>query len=183
MIKKKKRKQKVLAAGFVLFCFVFLVSHLHSLLIFYVKQNGKHSTWCGRATRILWPSSRWRRGSTSSRAARGLGGDGAQVTAREAGGDTQGALLFTTDIYILQNYHSEGKWNLLNIVWDTKERQKSSKDVQNNKLFCGSQILSLFLSYWATTSWRLKRFTVSQDKALSPLCLWERLNSVMLNSG
>lgn len=143
------------------------------------NRSGQHSTWCGHAAGILWPSPRWRHGSTSSRATWGLGGDGAQVTAREAGVGTQGVLLFKTDIYILQNYHSEGKWNLVNVIWDTKERCESSKDVRKNKSLCGSERSSQFLSYWATIIWRPERFPVSQGKALSPLCLQEGVDSVM----
>lgn len=171
----------MLAAVFCSWCLGFFFSWVTCTVcsISMWNRRGQHSTWCGRATGILWPSPRSRRGSTSSRATWGLGGDRVQVTAGEAGGGTQGGLLFKTDIYISQNYHSEGKWNLVNVVWDTKERHESSKDVQKNKLLSGSERLSHFLSYRATTGGRPERLPVSQGKALPPLCLQEGVDSVM----
>lgn len=155
------------------------------LTVFWIymwNQSGQCSIQCRYADGILWPSPGWRHGSTSSGVSRGRGVDGAWVTAREARRGAQGALLFETDIYILQNYLSEGKWNLVNVVWDTKQRDESSRDVQKDKFLCGPERLSCVLSYWAMTSHRPEKFPVSQGRLCYPLYLQDRTQSVISKS-
>lgn len=147
--------------GWEVFAAVFFFLSWFILTVFSISmwnQSGQCSIRCRYAAGILWPSPGWRRGSTSSRATRGHRVDGARVTSREARRGTQGALLFETDIYILQNYLSEGKWNLLKVVWDKKQRDESLRDVQKDNFFCGPERLFSVLSYWAMTSYRPEKF-------------------------
>lgn len=127
----------------IVFGFLFVVmSHLQGVLISTWSRSGQHSTRCGCAAGILWPSPRWGWGSSSSRATWSLGEHGVQGQPGELKSPREScsSILTSRSCRTITQKGSETCW-----TWfGTQRKGMKTQRIFKNKLFHGSEPLSYF---------------------------------------